>query len=111
MTQPPPRPLTLPAPFISSPADGTTGLPVNGLQVSGNEDLATGSTFNVYLIDPSGVAISPGAGSNLPAPNGTSQRWTALFYGLQASTWYTCIAVGRTPGNSTYSDARSYQTA
>jgi hypothetical protein len=110
MTQAPKAP-ALAANFIDAPADGTTGLPVNGLTVVGTESLVGGSTFNVYLIDPNGITVSPGAGSVIPVPNGSTQTWRAIFNGLQAATWYTCVAVGRTPSNTTFIDGRSYQTA
>jgi hypothetical protein len=110
MTQPKPNLPAIPAPFIDAPPDGATGQPVNGLTVTGTESLANGSTFNVIMVDPNGISINPGAGSNIPVPNGATQAWRAVFFGLQATTWYTCMAYGRTPTNTTYSDARSYQT-
>jgi hypothetical protein len=111
MTQPQQNPATIPAPFILNPPDGTMNLPPNDLRVDGTEGLEAGSTFNVILVDPNGISVNPGPGSNIPAPNGNTQAWIAVFSGLQGATWYTCMAYGRTPANTTYVDARSYKTA
>jgi hypothetical protein len=98
--------------FIDNPPDGATGQPTNNFTVTGSEGLPGGSTFNVYLIDPSGNTVLPGGGSNIPVPNGAVQPWTAIFSGLSGNTWYTCVAFGRVPPNNTTSvDARSYKTA